>query len=61
MDLLVSRGLPLRHQGEMDVRTNSRVALALPGGGETFAISSTIRVAFDLRLVSIDGKPVEVG
>jgi hypothetical protein len=58
MVLLLSRGVPVRHKGEMRVQTKSTVDLALPDGNETFAMSSNLRIAFDIRLISIDGRLV---
>jgi hypothetical protein len=58
MDLLLSSGVVARHKGEMHVQTTSTVDLALRDGGETFAMSSDLRIAFDARLLSIDGRPV---
>jgi hypothetical protein len=55
--LLLGQGVPLRHQGEISLKTRSEVSLALPDGEETFVMESDLRVEFDLRLVSIEGKP----
>jgi hypothetical protein len=60
MDLLVSRGLPARQEGEMHVRTCSEVVLSLPEGGEIFWMESDIVVTFRLRLLTVDGLPVDV-
>jgi len=59
LDLLLAEGVPARHQGEMRVQTRSEVSLALPGAEKTFAMESDLRIAFDMRLVSIDGTPLD--
>jgi len=55
--LLLGQGVALRHQGEILLKTRSEVSLALADGEETFVMESDLTVEFDLRLVSIEGKP----
>ena len=58
LDLLIERGLVLRHRGEMSLATKEEVALALPEGGPRFLLEGDLRISFDLRLLAVDGAPV---
>ena len=59
LDLLVERGLVLRHRGEMSLATKEEVALELPEGEPRFLLESDLRISFDLRLLEVDGAPLD--
>ena len=59
LDLLVERGLVLRHRGEMSLATKEEVTLELPEGKPRFLLESDLRISFDLRLLKVDGAPVD--
>lgn len=59
LDLLLARGLVARHTGEMRIETSSQAALDLPEGSAPFEMTADLTVAFDIRLVAIDGEPVQ--
>ena len=58
LQLLVEKGLALSHSGEMDLRTESRTSLDLGGTTEAFDILANLRVAFEVQLLAIDGRPI---
>lgn len=58
LDLLLEAGVPLRHQGKSVVQSNAEVALESPAGSHTFSLALEATVAFDLRLLRLNGAPV---
>jgi len=59
LDFLVERGLVLRHRGEISLATEEEVALELPEGEPRFLLESDLRISFDLRLLEVDGAPLD--
>lgn len=60
LELLVACGLAARHKGRVQMQTNSQVMLALPEGPREFEMKSDLYIKFDLRLVRVDGEPVDL-
>jgi len=58
-DLLVGRGLVARHTGELHLATQSQSTLDLPNGAVPFEMEADLTVVFNVKLVAIDGKPVD--
>jgi hypothetical protein len=58
LDLLLEAGVPLRHQGTSTLRSNTEVTLESPDGPRTFSLELEATVAFDLRLLRLNGAPV---
>ncbi len=58
LQLLVEKGLALSHSGEMDLRSKSTASLDLGGTTQVFDISANLRVAFEVQLLAVDGRPI---
>jgi hypothetical protein len=58
LELLPETGLVRRHTGRAHIVTSSSVSLSLPEGPQLFAMESDLTVAFDVRLIAVDGRPV---
>lgn len=57
-ELLVRTGLVRRQKGRTHLVTKSEVTLSLPDGPKVFPIESNLTVTFDIRLISVDGRPM---
>ncbi|MFB3879952.1 MAG: hypothetical protein ACE149_01750 [Armatimonadota bacterium] len=57
-ELLLATGTVCRQTGRTHLVTRSRVTLSLPDGNKVFSMKSDLSVAFDVLLVSVDGRPV---
>jgi hypothetical protein len=53
LDFLVAHGVVARQQGEMQLRAQSEITLALPEGPEEFSTQMEMRILFDLRLTGV--------
>ncbi len=59
LDLLIHAGLTLRHKGRSHIVTTTKTTLALPEGPpEEFVMESDLTLAFNIRLVAVNGMPV---
>ncbi len=58
IEFLTASGLVRRQSGSARITTQSQVTLALPGGQQLFTLQSDLTMAFNLRLVAINGQPV---
>jgi len=57
-ELLVRTGLVRRQTGRTHLVTKSEATLSLPDGSKVFPIQSDLTVTFDVRLISVDGRPI---
>jgi hypothetical protein len=61
LDLLLSSGLVRRHTGRTHIVTRSQTTLSLPDGPQVFNMESNLTIAFEIRLLTVDGRPVGSG
>jgi hypothetical protein len=58
LDLDLDSGVVLHHKGNLALRTKTEVAMETAEGRRTFPLEMELRLAFESRLVRLDGQPV---